>query len=191
MCDHLADESNAPWSRLARRVVFESDWFKVWRDEVLRPDGSRGDYDHVMAPGSVTVLAMDESGRVIVTRQWIYVHAATQWRLPGGRIDETDADVESAARRELVEETGIIARRWEKIGVVHGADAFTNHRDHAFLATDLHQGRSCLESGEADLRIHWLPFGQVVTMVAAGEMPHAGSAFAVLMAHAGHVDTPG
>lgn len=182
---------NPAWSRLSHRVILKSDWFDVRRDDVIRPDGSRGDYYHVVTPDSVTVLAIDEDRRVAVTRQWIYVYEATQWRLPAGRIDDVDADVESAARRELCEETGIAARHWKKLGIIHGADAFTNHRDHAFLATGLSRGTPQLESGEADLQLHWLPFDRVVSMVVSGLMPHAGSAFAVLMAKVGGLDRAG
>jgi len=155
---------------------------------VIRPDGTRGEYDHVVVPEAVTVLAMDEHRNVLVTRQWIYVHGASQWRLPSGRIDTADRDPEAAARRELLEETGVTAGRWAKIGIVHGADSFTNHREHVFVADDLRAARRpSLEPGESDLSVHWLSFDRVFDLVRSGEMPHAGSAFAVLMTGAaGH-----
>lgn len=171
------------WLRLSHRVLFRSVWFEVCRDDVVRPDGSRGEYDHVVVPGSVTVLAMDESRNVVVTRQWIYVHGTMQWRLPSGRIDDSDGDAEAAARRELLEETGITADCWTKLGVLHGADSFTNHREHVFLATGLQPAAGQrLEPGEADLRVHLLGFDQVMELVRSGEMPHAGSAYAILLA---------
>jgi|GEM_PF-477256 len=183
MADGAQGDRAGGWVRLRRRVTFRSDWFEVRRDDVLRPDGSRGEYDHVQVPDSVTVLAMDGNRNVLVTRQWIYVHGGTQWRLPSGRMDGEDRSPEDAARRELAEETGVAARRWAKVGVVHGSDSFTNHREHVFVATDLRPaGEPALEPGEADLSVHWLGFDQVLGMVRAGEMPHAGSAFAVLMA---------
>jgi ADP-ribose pyrophosphatase len=169
------------WSRLSSEVVFASEWFEVRRDEARRPDGSHAGYDHVVAPGAVTVVAVDDLGRVAVTRQWIYVHEQTQWRLPGGRIESDDADPAAAARRELVEETGVSAAVWTPLGTIHCADSLTNHRDHAFLATELTNGQSRLEAGEADLELHWLPFERVVDMVDAGELPHAGSSFAILV----------
>jgi ADP-ribose pyrophosphatase len=170
------------WKRLSSEVMFASDWLEVRRDDAVRPDGSHGVYDHVVAPGAVTVLAVDEQRRVAVTRQWIYVHGQVQWRLPAGRIDAGDDGPVAAARRELAEETGLSATDWTGLGTVHGADSLTNHRDHAFLATGLTEGRTRLEPGEADLEVHWLPFAQLVAMVVAGELPHAGSSFAVLMA---------
>jgi ADP-ribose pyrophosphatase len=95
-----------------------------------------------------------------------------------------DADPAAAARRELAEETGVSATDWVGLGTINCADSLTNHRDHAFLATGLTLGEPRLEAGEADLELHWRPFEQVVDMVGAGEIPHAGSSFAILLARA-------
>ncbi|HEY7593905.1 MAG TPA: NUDIX hydrolase [Actinophytocola sp.] len=169
------------WARLASEERFASAWFTVWRDRARRPDGSVTDYDHVVAPAAVTVLAADGAGLVAVTRQWIYVHRERQWRLPAGRVESSE-NVDEAARRELREETGISAESWTALGVINCADSLTNHRDHAFLATGLTGGTQRLDAGEADLEVHWMPFARVVDLVLGGEMPHAGSSFAVLAA---------
>ena len=70
-----------------------------------------------------------------------------------------------------------------RLGTINCADSLTNHRDHAFFATGFTDGgEQRLEPGEADLEVHWLPVRAVVEMVLAGELPHAGSSFAVLVA---------
>jgi ADP-ribose pyrophosphatase len=168
------------WQRVATDVVHRSPWFDVCVDDVIQPDGTRGTYEHVMAPPSVTVLALHDDDQVVLTRQWIYTHGGTEWRLPGGAVDDTDIDPAAAARRELAEETGLRAAYWEPLGRIHGADSLSNHVDHVFLATGLSEGEASLGPGEADLRVRAVPFDRVLDLVGQGQLPHAGSAHAVL-----------
>jgi 8-oxo-dGTP pyrophosphatase MutT (NUDIX family) len=168
------------WQRLGSSVVHQSPWFEVRVDDVMQPNGKPGTYEHVVAPASVTVLALHDDDQVVLTRQWIYTHGGTEWRLPGGAIDDTDINPVAAARRELAEETGLRAAHWEPFGQIHGADSLSNHIDHIFLATGLSEGETALGPGEADLRVRTLLFRDVVDLVRQGQLPHAGSAHAVL-----------
>lgn len=179
--DLVSAASLPHWRRLDSAVVHTTPWFVVRRDAVLRPDGEPDTYQHVIAPGAVTVLAIDSKDRVAMTRQWIYTHNSTQWRLPGGGIDPSDADPLGAAQRELAEETGLRATDWSQLGRIHGADSLSNHVDHVFLATGLTQGEPDLGPGESDLAVSWLPFDAAVELVTGGQVPHAGSAYALLL----------
>jgi 8-oxo-dGDP phosphatase len=175
------DRENHPtWRRLTTRAVRTTPWFEVREDTVVRPDGEHDVYHHVVSPGSITVVAVDDDDRVAVTRQWIYTHAARQWRLPAGAIDATDADPRAAAERELAEETGVRAIRWEPLAQVNGADSFTNHVDHVFLATGLTLGTPSREAAESDLDVHWVPLRKALELVTEGEIRHAGSVCGLL-----------
>lgn len=170
-----------PWRRVSSKLVHTTRWFVVRRDDVLLPDGTSGVYERVDSPGAVTVLALDADDTVVITRQWIYLHGATQWRLPGGGIDRKDTDPLTAAKRELAEETGLSARRWQSIGKINCADSLTNHVVHLFLATELSQGESDLGPGEADLKVMRMPFAEAVELAMRNEVPDAGSAHALIV----------
>lgn len=177
-----ARNSARPWQRVSSVKLRTTPWFVVLQDDVVRPDGSPGKYERIDTRGAVTVLALDDDDHVAITRQWIYLHEDTQWRLPGGGIDECDDTPLAAAQRELAEETGLHAKYWSELGKINCADSLTNHVAHLFLATGLTQ--SCpqhLAPGEADLEVHRLPFHKAIQLVMSAEVPDAGSAHALLM----------
>lgn len=159
------------WQLVESCVVHSTPSFEVRTDSVVGADGRLDRYSHVVAPGSVTVLAIDDHDSVVLTRKWIYTHGGSQWRLPGGAVQRTDAEPIAAARRVLAE-TGLLASTWQGLGAINGADSVSNHVDHLFLATDLAGGQGG--------RVHRMPFGEAVALVRAGGIPHAGSGYALL-----------
>ncbi len=181
MTSHHREGHNPPWQRLDSTVEHTTPWFDVRHDSVVRPDGCRDTYMHVVTSGSVTVLAMDDDDRVMVTRQWIYTHGSTQWRLPSGGIDLGDCSSLAAARRELAEETGLTATIWKPLGEVHEADSLSNHVNTVFFATGLTSCEQRLMPGEGDLETCWVLFPDALDLALSGRLHHAGSAYAVLV----------
>jgi ADP-ribose pyrophosphatase len=186
MAAEHAEESTGPvvaWQRVSSRTVHSSSRFRVQEDAVIHADGRSDTYMHVVVPASVTVLAVDDADRVVLVRAWIHTHGGTQWQLPGGRVARADRGPGEAARRELERTAGLRAVDWAPIGSVHGADSLSNHVDHLFLAARL------TASGEASLRVRRLAFADAVALVRCGQLPHAGSAHALLataLARAGY-----
>jgi 8-oxo-dGTP pyrophosphatase MutT (NUDIX family) len=168
--DELAGSVLA-WQLVESRVVHSTPSFEVRIDSVVGADGQLGRYPHVVAPASVTVFAIDKNDSVVLTRKWIYTHGGSQWQLPGGVLEQADAEPVTAARRELAE-TGLQASTWRELGAIYGADSLSNHVDHLFLATGL--------TGDPACQVHRMPFPQAVALVRAGGIPHAGSGYALL-----------
>lgn len=166
----------AVWQRLSSVVVHSSPAFEVRQDAVVAPNGGHETRTHVVVPASVTVLAVDQQDHVVLTRQWVYTHGGTEWRLPGGRVVPADVDPAAAARRELADSTGLRAAAWTRTGRLHEADMVCDHVEHLFRADGLIPGAGARGWGS---RVRRVPFGDAVELVRQGRLPHAGSAHAV------------
>src|ERR1700675_4675934 len=99
-------------------------------------NGREYDLDFVRHPGAAAVVAVDDSGRVCLVRQ--YRHGVTDFLLeiPGGQLDAGD-DAEVCAVRELAEETGVRAQRWTSMARFLPAPGIFTEVIHLFLARDL------------------------------------------------------
>lgn len=92
------------------KEVFAGEFFRVWQWPQELYDGSVATFESLSRPDTVTVLAFDSEGKIIMTKQ--SQPGFTQfWSLPGGVIDEGE-EVFAAAKRELLEETGYVSDEW-------------------------------------------------------------------------------
>ena len=121
---------------VSSRRAFRGRIFDVLEESIQLPSGRRQKLAIVDHPGAVAVAALDADGRLLVVRQ--YRHAVGAWmvEIPAGRM-EAGEDPLAAARRELEEETGHRARKWERIADFFVAPGFSSENIALFLALDL------------------------------------------------------
>ena len=145
---------------LSSRVVFRGPVFYVSSDRVEEPGGIVARRDIIRHPGSVVILAVDNSRpevRVLLARQ--YRHAAGQrlWELPAGRIDPGEKPL-AAAKRELLEETGYSARHWKKALFYYASPGFLDETMAIYMASGLREGQAQPEEDELiQIRLFSLP----------------------------------
>ncbi len=102
------------WKTLKSEYLFKDLWFTVRKDTCERPDGKIITPYYVYEfPTWVTALALTEDGKVILERQYRQGLGETHLELPGGCVDDTDANYEEAIARELLEETGYTFSKYE------------------------------------------------------------------------------
>jgi ADP-ribose pyrophosphatase len=166
---------------LSSRTVFRGKVFNITSDEVVEPSKIRVRRDVLRHPGSVVVLAVDESRReprVLLEYQYRYAADEFLWELPAGRIDEGESELD-AARRELIEETGYTARRWQLALKYYASPGFMDETMAIYLARDLRRGKAQPESDES-IRKRLVPLSDVVQKIMKGKIRDGKTAAGVL-----------
>jgi ADP-ribose pyrophosphatase len=155
--------------------------FWVTTDQVLEPTGVQGRRDIVHHTGSVVILALEETHsepRVLLVHQ--YRHAAQQflWELCAGRMDEGESEL-TAAKRELLEETGYTAARWKRILKFYVSPGFVAETMAIYLARGLRPGTAQPEEDEV-IELKFFPLSAAVRMVTTGRIHDAKTIAGVL-----------
>ena len=123
------------WKILSSEYLFSDLWFKVRKDKCITPQGKIVDPYYVYEfPTWVTALALTEDGKVILERQYRHALGEVCIEIPGGCVDDADANFEEAIKRELLEETGYSFSAFEYLGKVSANPSTNNNLMHMFLA---------------------------------------------------------
>jgi 8-oxo-dGTP pyrophosphatase MutT (NUDIX family) len=167
------------WKKLDSRIVFENDWMRVLEDHVINPGGGENLYGHVHFKNrAVAIIALDDDDNTWLVGQQRYTLGEYSWELPMGGAPLAEAPL-AAAKRELREETGISAARWDEVMRLHTSNSITDELGLVFVATGLTMGQPDSEETEV-LELRKLPVRQAVKMVLDGEITDAISAAALL-----------
>lgn len=157
-----------------------TDALELREDSIRFPDGAQAVYSVVANPDSAFVVPHFDNGDTLLVRQWRHAWEQSSWEVPAGTFDG-DEDPLACARRELAEETGLVAARYSSLGVVHGA-AFLTGKAHLFLAEELTESRRNPESYEQDMEVLRLPFTEALKAALEGQIIHSGSVTALTRA---------
>ena len=142
-------------------------------DRVRFPDDSVGELEMLRHPGAAAVVPfLDPPGsddpRVVMIRQFRHAADGYIWEVPAGRLDGGEPP-EVCAGRELEEETGMRARRLERLTTIYTTPGFTDERIHLFLADGLEPGAEHREADEF-MELHTLRWSEVLAMIERGEI---------------------
>src|SRR5438105_3622796 len=123
----------SPWQTVSSKEVYTNPWLSVHEHTVIRPDGTKGMYGVVDTYGpSVFIVAMNDMKQVLYVAQHRFPTNTYSWELPGGNAGAED--VLKAAQRELEEESGYRAEKWDKVGVLQVMSGVSNELEHIFVA---------------------------------------------------------
>jgi ADP-ribose pyrophosphatase len=177
----MSKSSRSKAKILSSREVFRGPIFWVTSEQVQEPTGVTARRDVVRHPGSVVILPVEQRGgepHVLIERQYRHTVGDYLWELPAGRIDEGESEM-AAAKRELLEETGYRARRWQRILKYYASPGFVAEPMSLYLATGLRPGDARPEADEV-IRFRLFPLPDAVRMVMRGTIRDAKTIAGVL-----------
>ncbi len=172
-------EHHNPWTTLGSRLVYENPWIAVREDRVIRPDGQPGIYGVVHFKNrAIGILPVDDRGGIWLVGQYRYPLGRYSWEIPEGGGAEAESP-EEEARRELREETGLIAGRLELFATAHLSNSVSDELAYLFRATELESGTSAPEGTER-LHVRRVEWSEAWEMLRKGEITDSMSVIALL-----------
>jgi ADP-ribose pyrophosphatase len=190
---------------LSSRISYQGPVFSVTTDEVEEPGGVRARRDVIRHSGSVVILAVDEAQPVdstktskkrsteksknknknknkepsiLLERQYRHAAQSMMWELPAGRIDDGETAL-TAAKRELLEETGFSASRWKRILHFYVSPGFLDETMTIYLAQGLKAGKAQPEDDER-IETRFFPLSEAKQMALNGRIRDAKTISGIL-----------
>ena len=152
-------------------VVYRGKIINLLLEHVTLPNGAVAELEIVQHPGGAAVVALDSEERVCLLRQFRHAAGGWLWELPAGKLDQGEPPF-TTAQRELQEEAGLHAARWEPLGKIISSPGVFTEVVHLFLARDLSATPAKAEAHEV-FEVHWIPFTEALTRAQTGEITDA------------------
>ncbi len=164
-----------PWQVLSRTYLFKRPpWLTLRQDHVRLPSGQEiPEYWVSEYPPWVNVVAVTQDQLLVLIRQYRPGIDAVHFELPAGVVDDADASMEAAARRELLEETGYGGGRWVQLTALSANPALQTNLTFCFVAEDVELQAEAAPEQTEDLRVHLISLHDAPRLLAEGNMVQA------------------
>lgn len=170
---------NGPWKILKSNEIYDNPWISLSEHQVINPSGGSGIYGEVHFKNiAIGIVVLDSNYDTWLVGQHRFPIKAYSWEIPegGGSLNE---DPMISAKRELQEETGILATHLTEIQKMHLSNSVSDEKAIIYVAQDIEMGVSSPEETE-ELEIRKLPFEEAYQMVLSGEITDSMSVAGIL-----------
>lgn len=157
---------------MATRDVYRGRIVHLTVEDVTLPNGHVTPLEIIRHPGAAAVATLDDSGRVVLLRQYRHAAGGYLWEVPAGKLDPGEEPATCAAR-ELQEEAGLAADHLEHLGSIVTCPGFCDEVIHLFLATNLRPVATARGADEVIDEIRTVPLPAAMAMIRSGEVRDA------------------
>ena len=165
---------------ISEEVKYDGPRFNVVQKKYVRDDGVEIVRDIVNPGEAAVILPINENNEVVFERQLRESIGKISLELPAGRVDPGE-DAIHAAKRELEEETGLIAENIEHMITLYPSTGYTSEKVHIFLARDFKEGHIKLDATEEIIDLVKIPLDECIEKVKNGEFENASQIIAILL----------
>jgi 8-oxo-dGTP pyrophosphatase MutT (NUDIX family) len=172
------EEQKNPWQVISQKQVYDNKWIGVTEFDVINPNGGKGIYGKVHFKNiAIGIVALDKEQNTWLVGQYRFTINMYSWEIPegGGPLDQ---DPLESAKRELLEETGLVAKEWTLLLKLHLSNSVSDEAGIIFLARDLEQHAPMPEETE-QLTIKKISFEELWQMTERGEITDSLTIIAV------------
>jgi ADP-ribose diphosphatase len=170
-----------PWKTISSKEIYKNQWIRVREDQVITPSGTAGIYGVVETKPAIGVIPISDNLDTYLVGQYRYTLNTYSWEIPeGGGTDNEDPLL--GAKRELQEETGLLAEKWTFLDTLYTSNSITDEIGYIYLAEDLKMAEAMPDETE-QLRIRKLPFKEAWQMVLSFEIKDSLAVIGLLRAY--------
>jgi 8-oxo-dGTP pyrophosphatase MutT (NUDIX family) len=181
-------DDEVPARTRSSRVAFDGAVWSVRTDVVDLGMHGVVERDVLVHPGAVAVAALDDQRRLVLVRQYRHPVASMLWELPAGMLDAAGESMLRTAQRELAEEVGLQAIRWDTLVDLYKSSGGSTERMRIYLARDLSavdpEPGFVRQHEEAELAVDRVPLDDVVAAALDGQVHNAALVAGALALHA-------
>ena len=169
-----------PYQTTNERVAYQTPFMTIMEHSIIHPDGQPGVYSFMSLPGAVVIVPVTEDNQIYMVKLWRYPINKFSWEIPMGGLLDKDEQPLVAAKRELLEEAGLVANRWDEVIKNYPYSSSSNEMVTVYLARDLAL-QPFTDTNEIS-EVRAFPIETVMQMIDAGEVSNGEAINGILLA---------
>lgn len=159
-----------PWQKISSRIILNHPLLQINEDSVLLPDGKITSYvlDAPTITHSVIIIVINPKKQILLQREFSYPTSQVMWQLPGGTMLPNE-DIETAAQRELSEESNYMVKDIENIGYFYVNNRRSDRKQHVLVGRQPYVHSSVKDDDEF-IESYWISIPNVKKMIKSREI---------------------